>query len=63
MVGETCDWLTEPIVEWFASNVRRSVEVEFDKYIEVGDLERAHERIEKIQSTSDESGGYLGMYL
>jgi hypothetical protein len=39
------------------------VAVEFDRYIEAGDLDRARKRMEKIQAASDESGGYLGMYL
>ena len=60
---ETCQWLTEPIVEWFCETVPRSVSVEFDRYIEAGDLEKARQRIEKIQAASDESGGFVGMYL
>ena len=63
MVRETCDWLTEPVVHWFQSTVSRAVAVEFDRFIDAGDLEAARRRIEKIQSTSDASGGYLGMYL
>jgi hypothetical protein len=63
LVQETCDWLTEPIVQWFEESVSRSVCVEFDRYIAAGDLERARERLSKIQSQIDESGGYLGMYL
>ncbi len=60
---ETCDWLTEPIVEWFAETVPRSVCVEFDRYIEAGDLEKARQRMAAIQEQLDKSGGYLGMYL
>jgi hypothetical protein len=60
---ETCDWLTQPIVNWFTESVSRSVAVEFDRFIQAGDLQRAKERIEQIQRACDESGGYVGMYL
>jgi hypothetical protein len=60
---ETCDWLTEPVVKWFAETVHRAVAREFDHYIQAGDLQRAKERMEKIQKEIDEGGGYIGMYL
>ncbi len=63
LIRETCDWLTEPIVKWFTETVTHSVAVEFDRYIEAGDLEEAKRRIEKIQATSDQAGGFVGMYL
>lgn len=63
LTSETCDWLTEPIVAWFAETVKRSVVVEFDRYIEAGDLDQAKERIERIQAECDEHGGFVGMYL
>jgi len=63
LARETCEWLTEPIIQWFATTVSHSVEAEFDRYIEAGDLAQAKRRIEKIQAESDEAGGYLGMYL
>lgn len=63
LVRETCDWLTEPVARWWAQTVSRAVEVEFDRYIAAGDLKRAKERMEKIRAQSDQSGGYLGMYL
>jgi hypothetical protein len=63
LVRETCDWLTEPIVQWFATSVQHSVCAEFDRYIEAGDLQRTLERLEKINAASDESGGFVGMYL
>ncbi len=63
LVRETCDWLTEPVVAWFADTVSKSVAVEFDRYIEAGDLEQAKRRIEEIQAASDQSGGFVGMYL
>jgi hypothetical protein len=60
---ETCDWLTEPIVEWFTKTVSHSVAVEFDRYIEAGDLAEAKQRIETIQAASDKADGFVGMYL
>ncbi|MCA9186423.1 MAG: hypothetical protein R3E01_30205 [Pirellulaceae bacterium] len=63
LIGETCDWLTEPIVRWFGDTVPRSVAVEFDRYIDAGDLKQTQERIAKIQQASDEADGYVGMYL
>jgi len=63
LVQETCDWLTEPIVEWFRDSVNRAVAVEFDRYIAAGDLKQTVQRIEKLQAESDDQGGYVGMYL
>ena len=63
LTRETCDWLTEPIVEWFKETVSRSVAVEFDRYIAAGDLAQTVERIARIQAESDQQGGYMGMYL
>lgn len=61
--GETCDWLTQPVVEWFAETVRRAVLVEFDRFAAAGDLRRTVERIERVQRESDAHGGFLGMGL
>jgi hypothetical protein len=63
LLRETCEWLTEPIVQWFSESVAHAVAVEFDRYIEAGDLDQAKQRVEKIQAASDQSGGYVGMYL
>ena len=63
LAAETCDWLTEPVVQWFKDTVKRSVAVEFDRYVRAGDLQKAQERIDRIQQESDESGGFVGMYL
>ena len=60
---ETCHWLTEPIVQWFQETVSFAVAAEFDRFIKAGDLDKAKERIEQIQSASDEADGFLGMYL
>ncbi len=63
LVSETCSWLTEPIVHWFAETVSQSVVIEFDRYIDAGDLDAAKKRLAEIQSQSDQSGGFVGMYL
>lgn len=63
LIRETCDWLTAPVVKWFEQCVAPAVIVEFDRYIEAGDLQKAKERIAKLQAQSDEQGGFLGMYL
>lgn len=63
LARETCDWLTEPVVEWFRETVLRAVAVEFDRYVEAGDLTRAQERLRQIEAASDQSEGFLGMYL
>jgi hypothetical protein len=60
---ETCSWLTEPIVKWLTETVQHSVMVEFNRYIDAGDLEKAKQQVEQIRAASDESGGFLGMYL
>jgi hypothetical protein len=60
---ETCDWLTQPAVEWLRLSVRHAVEAEFDRYISAGDLGRALERLAREQAASDAAGGYLGMNL
>jgi hypothetical protein len=60
---ETCNWLIEPVVKWFHESVSHAVQAEFDRYIEAGDLQRAHERMEKLRAQVDAQGGFLGMYL
>lgn len=61
--SETCNWLHQSIVEWFEQTVCRAVEVEFDKYIQAGDLARTQKRLAEIEQQEKESGGFLGMYL
>jgi hypothetical protein len=63
LVRETCDWLTEPVVAWFAEAVSRAVRVEFDRYIEAGDLARTVERIETLETQLDQRGGFVGLGL
>jgi hypothetical protein len=60
---ETCDWLTQPAVEWLTVSAKHAVETEFDRYIAAGDLAKARERLAREQARSDEAGGYLGMNL
>jgi len=63
LARETCDWLTEPVVEWFRETVNRAVQVEFDRYIAAGDLQRTKERIARLEAESDARSGFLGMGL
>ena len=63
LLRETCDWLTEPIIPWFRQTVNFAVLVEFDRYIAAGDLAKTRERLARLQATSDQTGGYVGMYL
>lgn len=60
---ETCEWLTEPVVEWFCETVERAVRVDFDRYIVAGDLQKTVERVEKLQAESDSHSGFVGMGL
>ncbi len=63
LLGESCDWLTGPATAWLRQTVLRSVCVEFDRYIEAGDLERTRERMERIQAAAERDGAFIGMYL
>jgi hypothetical protein len=63
LVRETCDWLREPIVQWFSETVCRAVTAEFDRFIAAGDLEKARQRAAQLKAACDESGGFMGMYL
>jgi hypothetical protein len=63
LVRETCDWLTEPVVAWFRETVSHAVMVEFNRYIEAGDLAQTLKRIAALQAQADQTGGYVGMYL
>ncbi|TWU45536.1 hypothetical protein Q31b_07100 [Novipirellula aureliae] len=63
LTRETCDWLTGPFVELLAETAQRAVMVEFDRYIEAGDLQKTEDRIKAIEEQSDAEGGFLGMYL
>ena len=60
---ETCDWLNEPAVEFLAESVKHSIAVEFDRYIQAGDLTQTEKRLEKIQRQIEEGDGFQAMYL
>jgi hypothetical protein len=63
LLRETCGWLSEPIVQFFAESVQHAVLVEFDRYIEAGDLTRTEQRLEKLAEQNELSEGFVGMYL
>lgn len=63
LIRETCDWLTAPVVDWFHQAVQHAVCVDFDRYIEAGDLDRTKQRLDKLQAEIEKSGGHVGMYL
>lgn len=60
---ETCSWLTEPFVHFLCDSVQHAVMIEFDRYIQAGDLEKTRERIRKLNEQSDAADGFVGMYL
>jgi len=60
---ETCDWLTEPVVQWFRETVDRAVLIEFDRYIAAGDLQKTIQRAARLQAESDSHSGFVGMGL
>ena len=63
LLRETCGWLSQPIVDFFAESVQHAVLVEFDRYIAAGDLTKTQQRIEKLNEQSDAGQGFVGMYL
>lgn len=63
LVKETCEWLNQGVVDWMRETVQNAVLVEFNRYIQAGDLSKAIERIEQLQQDSERSGGFVGMYL
>lgn len=63
LTRDVCDWITTPVVEWFLETVARAVEVEFDRYIAAGDLQKTVERIGRLAAEVDSSGGFVGMGL
>ena len=63
LVGETCEWLTEPVAQWFAESVPRAMAAEFDYYIAAGDLEKTRDRLQKLDADTDDLGGFVGMHL
>ncbi|MGA2061091.1 MAG: hypothetical protein ABSG67_11465 [Thermoguttaceae bacterium] len=63
LVGDTCDWLVDLVVKWFAESVCRALKIEFDRFIAAGDLDKTVKRLERLQAESDAKGGYLGLGL
>ena len=63
LLRETCSWLNQSIVEWLTACVQRAVQLEFDRYIQAGDLKKVQERLNRLQLASDQAGGFVGMYL
>ena len=61
--GETCEWLNEPIVEFLSESVKHAVLVEFDRYIEAGDLKKTQNRIEAMKNETNDPDAFMGMYL
>ncbi len=60
---EDCSWLNQAVVEWLKESVMHAVLVEFNRFIEAGDLKRTAERIAALEREMEHSQGYLGMYL
>jgi hypothetical protein len=63
LLRDTCGWINQSIVSWLAESVQRAVMVDFDRYVRACDLTKTIERLELLQKASDESGGFVGMYL
>ena len=60
---EVCDWLTAPAVQWLGESVPRAVQVEFDRYIAAGDLQKTIARMDRLRQETEARGGFLGMDL
>jgi hypothetical protein len=60
---ETCDWLTTSAVAWLKETVSEAVKIEFDRYIEAGDLQKTIQRVKSLHDEADTQGGYMGMGL
>ena len=61
--SETCAWLNEPVVGFLAESIQHALLIEFNRYIEAGDLDKTEQRIKAVQAQSDAADGYVGMYL
>ena len=56
---ETCSWLTEPVVQWFQETVSRAIQVEFDRYVTAGDLDKTKQRAARLEAATDDAGGSM----
>ena len=63
LLRETCGWLSQPIVDFFAESVHHAVLHEFDRYIEAGDLSKTEARMQKLEAENELGQGFVGMYL
>ncbi len=63
LTRDVCDWITAPVVEWFRETVARAVQVDFDRFIAAGDLQKTVERMERLTAEIDSAGGFVGMGL
>jgi hypothetical protein len=61
LAAEVCEWLTASAVRWFRETVVQAVRVEFDRYIDSGDLEAARQRLARIEAEMADGGGFAGM--
>ncbi|MDZ7620791.1 MAG: hypothetical protein U1E05_27630 [Patescibacteria group bacterium] len=63
LASEVCDWITAPVVEWFGETVARAVQIEFNRFIAAGDLQKTVDRMERLTAEIDSVGGFVGMGL
>ncbi|MBX3422063.1 MAG: hypothetical protein KF752_10970 [Pirellulaceae bacterium] len=63
LARDTCSWINQAIVDWLAESVQRAVLVEFNRFIQAGDLTKTIQRLESMNKASDDAGGFVGMYL
>jgi hypothetical protein len=61
--SETCPWLTAEAVVWLKETVDRAVRIEFDRYIDAGDLQKTIDRLRQLENETGASGGYVGLGL
>ena len=60
---ETCPWLEQHVVKWFAETVSQAVIVEFNRYIGAGDPEQTKKRMQQLARAVEDRGGFVGMHL
>jgi hypothetical protein len=60
---ENVPWLEQHVVKWFQETVSSAVIEEFNRFIQAGDSDKTKQRLEQLDKTLAESGGYLGMGL
>jgi hypothetical protein len=60
---ENIPWLEQHVVKWFQESVANAVLEEFNRFIQAGDSQQTKRRLEELEKSLAESGGYLGMGL